>query len=131
MERLKEDKTDMWLSMISLIDSVVTVYKGLTCELSKSLNILCNVFADKGYVVRGINCRTYSIFVVNNEHGFCNIRIFEYRCCFCVDWSFKVSDSNLNQWPNSFNLFWNVVNLKQIYDVGYFPVWWYPNINLF
>ena len=31
----KEDKTDMWLSMISSFDSVVAIYVGLHCELSK------------------------------------------------------------------------------------------------
>jgi hypothetical protein len=31
----KENKTNMWLSMISSFDSVVAVYVGLPCELSK------------------------------------------------------------------------------------------------
>ena len=35
MERPKEDKTDMWWSMISYFDSVVAVDVGLSCELSK------------------------------------------------------------------------------------------------
>ena len=35
MEKQKEDKTEMWLSMISSFDSVVIVYLGLPCELYK------------------------------------------------------------------------------------------------
>jgi len=34
-EKTKQDKTDMWLSMMSSFDSVVAVYVGLSCELSK------------------------------------------------------------------------------------------------
>ena len=43
----KEDKTDIWLSMISSFDSVVAVYVGLPCKISHSnlsLNNQCNAF---------------------------------------------------------------------------------------
>ena len=35
----KEDKTDIWLSMISSFESVVAVYVGLPCEISKPNSI--------------------------------------------------------------------------------------------
>ena len=47
---------------------------------------------------------------MNTRHGFCNIRIFEYICCFCVYWPFEFSYSNLSQRPNSFNSFWKDMN---------------------
>ena len=40
MGKPKEDKTDMWLSMISAFDSVVAVYVRLPCELSKPNSML-------------------------------------------------------------------------------------------
>ena len=40
MERPKEDKSDLWLSIISSVDNVVAVYVGLPCEISKSNSIL-------------------------------------------------------------------------------------------
>jgi len=42
------------------------------------------LYADKDDVVRGLICRNYNIFVVNNGQGLCNLRIFEYKGCFCV-----------------------------------------------
>ena len=39
IERPKEDKTDMWLLIISSFDSAVAVYVGLPCEISKSIYI--------------------------------------------------------------------------------------------
>jgi hypothetical protein len=36
---LKVDKTDMWWSMISSFESVVAVYVGLSCVLSKPNSI--------------------------------------------------------------------------------------------
>ena len=44
-------------------------------------------------------------------HGFCNLRVFEYKCSFCVHWPSEFSDSNLNQRPNSFDPFWKGINL--------------------
>jgi len=41
-----------------------------------SLDIHCNVFADKDDVVRGLICRNINIFVVNGIQGLNNIRIF-------------------------------------------------------
>jgi len=69
------------------------------------------LLADQIDVVRGPICRNYNIFVVNNGQGFCNIRIFEYRCYFCAHWPFEFSDSNLNPWPNSFSSFWKRIKL--------------------
>ena len=69
------------------------------------------LLADQIDVVRGLICRNYNIFVVNNGQGFYNIRIFEYRCYFCTHWPFEFSDSNLNLWPNSFNSFWKLIKL--------------------
>ena len=53
----------------------------------------------------------------------CNIGIFEYRCCFCTGWFFELSDSNMNQWPNSFNSFWKGINL--IFSPRFFSIFWH------
>jgi hypothetical protein len=48
--------------------------------------------ADKDDLVRGLICRNYNIFVVNDRHDFYDIMIFEYICCFCAHCPFEFSD---------------------------------------
>jgi len=71
--------------MIDSFDIVVAVYEELPYDLSKPKSIFkqsmqCFIFIDKSGVVKGLICRNYNIFVMNNGQCFCNIRIFEYRC---------------------------------------------------
>ena len=37
---------------------------------------------------------------------YCNLGIFENRCCFCAHWHSEFSDSNLNKRSNRFDPFW-------------------------
>jgi hypothetical protein len=37
---------------------------------------------------------------------YCNLGIFENRCCICAHWHSEFSDSNLNKLPNRFDPFW-------------------------
>jgi len=44
------------------------------------------LFAHKNDVVWGLSTgtKTYMSWIYSSGQGFCNIRIFEYTCCFCV-----------------------------------------------
>ena len=60
-----------------LEDYYLWIYPNLSASLT-------DLLVDKNDVIRGLMYRHINIFVVNKGRSFCNIRIFECRCCFFV-----------------------------------------------
>ena len=122
-ETPKENRTDLWLSMIFYFDCTFAVYVGVLCGLFKPKQS-CICFADKNEVVMGLFCRNNKIIIMNIEQVFWNIRTIELNVVFVhidlLSWLF------LKWWLCRFNTFW-----KELYKRHLFLIlsifWHYPS----